>query len=172
MFKHFFVIISFLFFFNFNAYAENIAIVDVNFLINNSKAGKFIQKNLTADNKKIVEDLKKKETNLINEEKKLITQKNVLSEEEFKKKIQEHREKISKHNAEKKNKLESLNQKKAKGVSNLLKNLNDILVLYSKDNDIELIVDKKYTILTKNEKDITKKVLLLLDEKISKVSFN
>ena len=81
-------------------------------------------------------------------------------------------EKISKHNLEKKNKLESLNQKKAKGVSNLLKNLNDILVLYSKDNNIELIVDKKYTILTKNEKDITKKVLLLLDEKISKVSFN
>ena len=172
MLKNFLITISFLFLINFQAYAENIAIVDVNFLINNSKAGKFIQKNLNAENKKIVEDLKKKETNLINEEKKLITQKNVLSEEEFKKKIQEHREKISKHNLEKKNKLESLNQKKAKGVSNLLKNLNDILVLYSKDNNIELIVDKKYTILTKNEKDITKKVLLLLDEKINKVSFN
>ena len=66
MFKHFFVTISFLIFINFHAHAENIAIVDVNFLINNSKAGKFIQKNLTADNKKIVEDLKKKETNLIN----------------------------------------------------------------------------------------------------------
>ena len=83
MFKHFLVTISFLFFINFHAHAENIAIVDVNFLINNSKAGKFIQKNLTADNKKIVEELKKKETNLINEEKKLITQKNVLSEEEL-----------------------------------------------------------------------------------------
>ena len=94
MFKHFLVTISFLFFINFHAHAENIAIVDVNFLINNSKAGKFIQKNLTADNKKIVEELKKKETNLINEEKKLITQKNVLSEEEFKKKFKNIEKKL------------------------------------------------------------------------------
>ena len=160
------------FIFSLSASAQNIAIVDVNFLINNSKAGKFIQKNLNDDNNKIIESLKEQEKNLIDQEKKLVTQKNVLSEEEFAKKIQDHRKKINNHNQERKNKLEQLNQKRAKGVSNLLKNLNDVLIGYSKENNIELIVDKKYTILSKNKNDITKTVLDLLDKKINKVNFN
>tara|TARA_B100002019_G_C21164555_1_gene545127 strand:+ start:821 stop:982 length:162 start_codon:yes stop_codon:yes gene_type:complete len=53
----------------------------------------------------------------------------------------------------------------------LLENLNQILVQYSKDNNIDLIIDKKYTILTKNEGDITNLVLELLDKKITKISF-
>ena len=171
MLKKLLLVFSF-FIFSLSACAQNIAIVDVNFLINNSKAGKFIQKNLNDDNNKIIESLKKQEKNLIDQEKKLVTQKNVLSEEEFAKKIQDHRKKINNHNQERKNKLEQLNQKRAKGVSNLLKNLNDVLIGYSKENNIELIVDKKYTILSKNENDITKTVLDLLDKKINKVNFN
>ena len=43
-----------LFYFSFTtqSFSKNITIVDVNFLIQNSKAGKFIQKTLNDDNKK------------------------------------------------------------------------------------------------------------------------
>ena len=51
-----------IFFFCFPVYAENIGIVDVAFLINNSKAGKFIQKTLKDENTKVIENLKKKKS--------------------------------------------------------------------------------------------------------------
>ena len=159
------------FFFTTQSFSKNITIVDVNFLIQNSKAGKFIQKTLNDDNKKIIAELNKKGNELKNEEKQIISQKNVLSEEEFRKKIDDYRKNINKHNLEKKNKLEELNKKKALGIAKLLENLNQILVQYSTENNIDLIIDKKYTILTKNEGDITNLVLELLDKKITKISF-
>lgn len=167
IFKKFIII----FFFCFPVYAENIGIVDVAFLINNSKAGKFIQKTLKDENTKVIENLKKKEIDLKNQEKKLISQKNVLSEEEFSKKISDYRKKINDHNTQKKIKLDDLNKKKATGVAKLLENLNTILIEFSKNNNLELIIDKKYTILSKNEMDFTKEVLELLDKKVSKINF-
>ena len=158
-------------FFCFPSYAENVGIVDITFLINNSKAGKFIQKTLNDENTMVIENLKKKEIDLKNQEKKLISQKNVLSEEEFTKKIRDYRKKINNHNTEKKNKLDDLNKKKATGVAKLLENLNTILIEFSKNNNLELIIDKKYTILSKNEMDFTKEVLELLDKKVSKINF-
>ena len=59
----------FIFFFLLHSHFKNITIVDVNFLIQNSKAGKFIQKTLNDDNKKIIEELNKKGNELKNEEK-------------------------------------------------------------------------------------------------------
>lgn len=168
-------IISSLFIFLFlscsQLYAKNINIVDINFLIQNSKAGKHIQKTLNEENKKIIENLKKKSNDLKTEEKNLIAQKNVLSEDEFAKRINIYKKKINNHNLERKNKLEALNQKKATGIAKLLENLNQILIQFSKDNNIDLILDKKYTILTKNESDITKLILELLDKKITKITF-
>ena len=171
MFNIFIKLFFIFFFFTTQSFSKNITIVDVNFLIQNSKAGKFIQKTLNDDNKKIIEELNKKGNELKNEEKKIVSQKNVLSEEEFRKKIDDYRKKINKHNLERKNKLEELNKKKATGIAKLLENLNKILVQYSTDNNIDLIIDKKYTILTKNEGDITNLILELLDKKITKINF-
>ena len=53
----------------------------------------------------------------------------------------------------------------------MIENLNTILIEFSKNNNLELIIDKKYTILSKNEMDFTKEVLELLDKKVSKINF-
>ena len=86
MFNIFIKLFFIFFFFTTQSFSKNITIVDVNFLIQNSKAGKFIQKTLNDDNKKIIEELNKKGNELKNEEKKIVSQKNVLSEEELEKK--------------------------------------------------------------------------------------
>tara|TARA_B100002019_G_C21164555_1_gene545126 strand:+ start:466 stop:819 length:354 start_codon:yes stop_codon:yes gene_type:complete len=113
MLKIFVKLLLIFFFFITQSFSKNITIVDVNFLIQNSKAGKFIQKTLNDDNKKIIAELNKKGNELKNEEKKIISQKNVLSEEEFRKKIDGYKKKINKHNLERRNKLEELNKKKS-----------------------------------------------------------
>ena len=74
--------------FNLNAIAENkIAYLDLNYLLNNSLAGKSLDSQLKKIKKKNVDFFNKKENKLRADEKKIITQKNVLSAEEYKKKL-------------------------------------------------------------------------------------
>ena len=152
--------------------ADEIAVVDVNFIMQESVAGKYITSLIQKENQKISDDFKKKEKNLIDEEKKLISQKNVLDEKEFKDKAKKLTEKINLYKKEKKKILDNLSKKKTKGLSKLIQNLNEVLVNYSKENSIKLVIDKKYTIITKNDSEITDKILNLLNDKVKKIELN
>ena len=82
------LIIFFLFFFyTFNiAHATGkIAYIDIDFLLNQSLAGKSITKKIETKYKKNIEKFKITEKKLIDDEKKIISQKNILSQDEFKK---------------------------------------------------------------------------------------
>ena len=72
--KNLFFIIFFLISFKVNA-EQSYAIVDIDFLVNNSKAGKFIQNNIKSHNEKIINEFRIIEKRLKEEEKKLISQK-------------------------------------------------------------------------------------------------
>ena len=54
----------------------------------------------------------------------------------------------------------------------ILKTLSPILTDYSKNNNISIIMDKKNIIIGKTELNITKEILILLDEKIKKIKLN
>ena len=54
----------------------------------------------------------------------------------------------------------------------ILKTLSPILTEYSKNNNISIIMDKKNIIIGKTELNITKEILILLDEKIKKIKLN
>ena len=66
---------------------ENIYYIDIDFIMNNSLAGKSIKKQLETKNKSYFNTLKKDESNFKKEEAKLIAQKNILDQDDFKKKI-------------------------------------------------------------------------------------
>ena len=153
----FFIIIYFLLCTSINA--KDLVIVDIDFLIQNSKIGKNIINNLNKENKAIVEKFKTKEDEFINIEKNLISKKNILSENEFQKEIENFRKKISEYNLEKKKALEKFDIKKKEKYSNIVKKINDVLLKYSKENNITTILDKKYVLLSKSENDITKEIL-------------
>ena len=163
------VVLFFTFFITFNAQAEKIVIVDINSLISNSSAGQSIKLKLKEEKENLAKLLKKKEDNLKEKEKKLVSQKNVLSEEEFKKKAKSFNEKLNLYKKEK-NKLDEIANNRNKRVAKLLENVNEVLVEYSTKNSITLVVDKKYTIISKNEIDITKTILDLLNNKIKKIN--
>ena len=48
--------------------------------------------------------------------------------------------------------------------------INELLIDYSTKNSITLVVDKKYTIISKNEIDLTNVILDSLNEKIKKIN--
>ena len=68
--------------------------------------------------------------------------------------------------------MEQSNKKRNEALSKLLKEINQLLIEYSKKTKISMMLDKKNVIISKNENDITKEILNLLDKKITKIKIN
>ena len=169
------VIIVFSFFLNLNSVNSNdlkIAYVDVDGVINQSNAGKKINKQIEAINKTNIEKFKKKEKELAEEEKKLIKQKNVLSPEDFKKKVTDLQKNIKIFKKEIFNAGNDLDKKRLKATNNMLKVLNPILSEYSKKNSISLIIQKKSIVVGKSDLDISSQILEILNTKIKAVKLD
>ena len=151
--------------FSFNCLSSEIAVIDVDFLFKNSKQGMDIQKDFEKLNKDMLIGFNKKEKGFREEEQKILSKKNVLSETEYKKEVQEFEKKIKEYNQKKQEKLKEYNLKKTKAYAELYKEINIILVDYSKENNISTTFDKKNVVMTKSENDITKKILEILNKK-------
>ena len=159
------IITGFFILFSFNCLSSEIAVIDVDFLFKNSKQGMDIQKDFEKLNKDMLNGFNKKEKGFREEEQKILSKKNVLSETEYKKEVQEFEKKIKEYNQKKQEKLKEYNLKKTKAYAELYKEINIILVDYSKENNISTTFDKKNVVMTKSENDITKKILEILNKK-------
>ena len=161
------------FLFSLNSYSlDQVVIVDIDFLLNNSKAGKNIQEQLKKINDARIKEIKSKEKLFKDKEAKLIAQKKILSEQEFAKKVNELKKEVIKSNSLRKKEMEQSNKKRNDALSKLLKEINKLLIEYSEKTKISMMLDKKNVIISKNENDITKEILNLLDKKITKIKLN
>ncbi len=169
--KIFVVFFAILFFQNIQA-EEKIAVVDIDYLINNSKAGKYIQSNIKKINDKSIEVFKKKEKSFEQKQNELMSQKNVLSEEEFNKKAIDLRKKINEYNKYKKDTISESNKKRNNAISELLAKINQLLIEYADQEKVSFIIDKKNIILTKTDNEITKEIFEILNKKYDKIKIN
>ena len=161
------------FLFSFNSFSlDQVVIVDIDYLLNNSKAGKNIQEQLKKINDARIKEIKSKDKSFKDKEAKLIAQKNILSEQEFAKKVNELKKEVIKSNSLRQKEMEQSNKKRNDALSKLLKEINILLIEYSKKTKISMMLDKKNVIISKNENDITKEILNLLDKKITKIKLN
>ncbi len=156
--------------FHTNSFAEeNIVYLNVNLLLSESEAGKYINNELKKINDKNVEKFKNIENSIKSEEENLFKQKNILKEEEFNNKVNKLREKYKSYQELKKTKNNDLKKLRDKAGNQILKIINEILTEYSTKNKISLIMEKKNIVIGKAELDITKNILDLLNAKIKKV---
>ena len=139
--------ISFIIFFLFfctNIFAEDkIVYLDVNRLLNESEAGKYLNSELNKINNSNIEEFKKIENTIKSEEEKILKQKNILKTEEFNSKVDELRDKYKSYQDFKNNKNEEINKIRNDAGSKILKIVNEILSDYSTDKEISLIIEKK-----------------------------
>ena len=151
---------------------ETIVFLDLQYIFNNSLAGKSIKLEIKKYKDGIINDLGNKEKLLLEEESKILSQKNILLPAEFENKKSLLQKKVIayKETRNKKNKL--LNQKQQKANSILMNFLTEILLVYSKENSISLVVDKKNVILGISSLEITTNIVKLLDKKVKKIEFN
>jgi len=166
--KYFFLLFFFTFFTNSFA-QEKIVYLDINFLINESDAGKYINNELKKINDKNVEEFKEIELSIKAEEENILKQKNLLKEDEFNKKIENLRNKYKSYQDLSSSKSNDLKKLRNNAANQLLIIINEILAEYSTKNKISLIMEKKNVVIGKSELDITKNILELLNKKIKKV---
>tara|TARA_B100000378_G_scaffold255643_1_gene232849 strand:- start:243 stop:680 length:438 start_codon:yes stop_codon:yes gene_type:complete len=141
-------------------------------IMNETEAGKSINKQLEKIHKINIKEFKKIEDELKEEEASIITQKNVLSKADYSKKINSLRLKANDYRKNRQDKINLLTKKRIEASSKLLENINPILSEYSKENGISIILPKKNIILAKTDLDITDKIIDIANSKIKEIDLN
>ena len=167
-----FVIIIFLFCNNLS-YAENLIVyIDMEKILNESKSGMSINKQLEKIHKMNIKEFKKIEDELKKKEESIIAQKNILSKEDYTKKIKILRDNENSYRKNRQEKINLLTKKRMESSSKLLSIINPILSDYSKVNNISIILQKKNVVLAKTDLNITNKIINILNSKIESINLN
>jgi outer membrane protein len=145
---------------------QKIVFVDIDRIVSKSNAGSSIFKQLKTINNKNLIVLKKEEKKFKEKEKKLVAQKNIISEADFKDNIDELKSEIKNYNKKRNEMIEKFNKSKVENTNEFLKLINLILVKYSNENEISLILQKKNLIVGKTELDITDEIIKLVNKDI------
>jgi|TARA_Y100000310_G_scaffold248106_1_gene253916 outer membrane protein len=160
----FFVVTFFLLVCTHSFAEQKIVVLDLTYILNNSKAGKgaqeFMKKTFDNNTKKfsdIEKSLKKGESDLL-------AKKNILSKEEYGKKMNLLRKKNMDYQTERRSAIDKITAYRTKARAKLLEKIKPIVETYIKENNISLVVDKKYILGGGEGTDITKVVV----EKLNK----
>ena len=160
-----FFVITFFFIVSTHAYAEQkIVVLDMKYVLNNSKAGKdaqeFLKKKFNDNAKKFTElekSLKKEETDL------LVAKVN-LTKEEYTKKSDALRKKVIDYQSQRRSSIDKLTTQRLEARKILMKQIEPILDTYIKKNSISIVIDKKNMLGGLTEYDVTKIIVERLDE--------
>ena len=157
-----------LFFTNLAFSEQSIAFIDMNKVISVSNSGSSILKQLNELNNKNLKFLKGQEKKFKEKEIKLISQKNIISEVDFKKKIEELKYEIKNYNQNRNEIIADFNKLKVDNTNKLLKLVNPIIIKFSNEKKISIILQKKNLVVAKTELDITDEIIKIVNTEIKK----
>ena len=145
---------------------QKIAFINMDKVISVSKSGSSILKQLADINNKNLKYLKREEKKFKEKEIKLISQKNIISETDFKNKLDELKSEVKNYNRNRNEMIRNFNKLKVDSTNNLLILINPILVKFSNDKDISIILQKKDLVVAKTELDITDDVIMIVNSEV------
>jgi len=145
---------------------ENIAFLDINYIVNKSKPAISIINKIEKLKEKETKKLKKIEDELKKKNDEIVKSKNLLSEKELNDKIVSLRKEAKTFEQEKIKTINEINKKRAAELNNFLQRIKPVVEEYMKKNSISIIIDKKNLFMAKSENDITKDILDLVNKKV------
>ena len=149
-----------------NLFAEDkIVILDLKYVLNQSKAGKGAQDFLKKSYEKQIKKFQDIEKALKKDEEDLLAKKTVLSKDEYVKKSDELRKKVIDYRSQRRSAIDKITTQRAESRSILLKSIDPILLEYMKENNISVVIKKVNTLGVDPKNDITK----IIVEKLNKV---
>ena len=149
---------------------EKFVFIDLNFIFNNSVAGKKINKQFKEKSSKINQNLKDFQKKIQSERKTLLTQKNVLYKEEFEKKVSKLDKEIKEFNVSINKKNDDLRKLKNETRLKFSSELKKILTDFSKENSISMIINKENILIGKTSLDVTEDILDLFNKNVKKLN--
>ena len=153
------IIIIFLAFINTSFSKENIAYVNVDYLIQNSNIGKKLLANINDKDKKNLDNLKKKNKILQDLESSIKKKKNVISDEAYNKEVIDFKKKFQEFSKEKNKIVKEFNIFKKKEIENIFTKINPIINKYMEENSINLLFDSKNIFMGTKKLNLTEDIL-------------
>jgi Skp family chaperone for outer membrane proteins len=152
-----------------NANASNIAILDLEKIIKESKAMRDIQNKVNKRQDEYQKEVTKKQNDLENEQKSIEAKKTVLSKDGFEKEVQKFEKKVDDLKTYVDRKQNSLKKASMESMSKVNEIIKEIIGEISKDKNYEVIIPASQTVFFEDSLDISEEVLKKLDKKITKV---
>ena len=154
------------------AFAEKIVYIDMDKIMQISKAGKNAISKINDQKKKDVSKFQKIEKELKSREQDLITKKNVISAEEFNKKLETLTKEINNYRTLRQEAIDLSTKSRLNASADFAEKIKPILADYASENNIDMIIQKKNIIMRKTDLDITEAILKIVDKKINKLKVN
>lgn len=143
---------------------KTIAFIDIDVIMNKSDLGKKSYKKIDDDFNKENEKLLKIQKNLVSKEQEILKQKNVLLEDELNKKIIDLRKEINDFQSKKRLLNKKFNEIRLNTTNQMAQSLNLILTKYADENDISLVIQKKFIVIARSGLDITSEILEIFNK--------
>jgi len=166
-------VITYLIFGITNSFAESkVVYIDMNKILNESKVGAFVEKELTKLHETKLEGFKKTEEDLKKKEIDLVSKRNILARNEFDAKVKLLNEDAQKYQAERREWFDEIAAKRNVARAEVLKSLDPIITDYFEQNQISLILYKRNIAIANNELDITDAIIDELNKKLPSIKLN
>tara|TARA_Y100001970_G_scaffold284283_1_gene401320 strand:- start:1231 stop:1713 length:483 start_codon:yes stop_codon:yes gene_type:complete len=138
-----------------NLYSNNIAVIDLNFIINNSTHYLEISKKITDSQIEFKNSFQVKENELLEKKKDLENSKVILNDQEFESKKKEYYDEVLKFE----NEVSLFNKHYENEIINiknfLYSQITEIVQKYAANNEYELILEKNQYLIVADKLDIT-----------------
>ena len=143
--------------------------IDLNKIVNESIVGKQIKDLIINERKKFNKKHQDLEKKLEKNKNDILSKKNILKKEDFQKKVDEHQKNLSNYQLKKKQNLEKMNKKNLEYSRNFMIKIDKIVLEYSRENSIDLLLKKDALIISNSSLDITNEILTEVNNKIKKI---
>ena len=166
-------VITYLIFGITNSFAENkVVYIDMNRILNESKVGIFVEKELTKIHNAKLDNFKQIEEKLKKEEIGLISKRNIMAREDFDKKVKVLNEEAQKYQDERRKWFDGITVKRNNARAEVLESLDPILTEHFEQNQISIMLYKRNIAIGSSELDITDTIIDELNKKLPSVKLN
>jgi len=145
---------------------ENIAFVNIDYLIKNSNIGKKFLSDINNKDKENLDNLKKKNKILEELESSIKKKKNIISEEAYNKEVIEFKKKFQEFSKEKNQIVKKFNDYKKSELQNIFKQINPIINNYMKENSVSILFDSKNIFMGLKDFNLTEDLLIIINKEL------
>lgn len=151
------------------AEGSDIAVVDIDKLLNESKAGQSIAKQVQDKQAAFQKEFSAKEKELLEAQKTLVEQRQSLSAEEFAKKRKEFEEKLLETRKLFQKRRTDLDRALSEALVNLRKNVIEVTAVVAEKNGYDVVLTRDSVVIAEKALDITEPVLRDLNAKVDNI---